>query len=318
MKQEKHIQSFAERLGERFPGEVKPGEPLKHYTTYKVGGPVSAFCTPESKENLQAMIRLCRENEVPYYILGGGSNILVHDRGMNMIVIRLCKCCSQINRDGTRVYAGAGASVAALVEYCEAHHLAGLDYMAGIPGTVGGALRMNAGAFGGEIGDRVILVEALDRDGNPVNIPGPEAGFGYRRANNLQDKILLGSYLQMMKGSKARLESTREDYLARRSSKQPLDYGSCGSVFKRPPGNFAGTLIEKAGCKGLTHGGAMVSPKHANFILNYRNASARDIYELIRTVQREVYRKFHIWLELEVKLVGFSAEQIEKVRGPHE
>ncbi|MEJ2634399.1 MAG: UDP-N-acetylenolpyruvoylglucosamine reductase, partial [Calditrichia bacterium] len=149
-------------------------------------------------------------------------------------------------------------------------------------------------------------------------IPGNEAGFGYRRADNLQDKIMLGCSLEMLNGSRSILEKARQEYLARRSARQPLDYGSCGSVFKRPPGNYAGTLIEQAGCKGMQVGGAMVSPKHANFIVNYENATANDIYELIGKVQRKVFSRFRIWLELEVKLVGFSEEEERSVREVHE
>jgi len=311
------VKQTAALLAERFPMRVRLNEPLKNHTTYKVGGPAAAICIPASRAELQEILKFCHQQQAAVYLLGSGSNILVHDQGVDMLVFRLNKCCSEISHTDNLVYAGAGVLVAELVKYCEKHNLAGLDFMAGIPGTVGGALRMNAGAFVGEIGDRVILIDAMTYQGEYLTMKGDKAGFGYRRANHLQDKIMLGCQLRMIQGTREELESAREGYLAQRAAKQPLDYGSCGSVFKRPPGQYAGTLIEKAGCKGLRIGGAMVSPKHANFIINYENATAQDIFQLIHKVQRMVFQQFNIWLELEVKLVGFSDEEEKKVFKPN-
>jgi len=277
------LQEFIEDLSHLFPEQVELDVPLAPLTTYQVGGPAKALVYPKSREVLQQVLKRCHQENIPIFILGGGSNILVHDDGLDAVVISLQKCCAELFRRDQQVYAGAGVMVSELVEYCEANDLAGLEFMSGIPGTVGGALRMNAGAFVGEIGDRVITIEALLTDGEFVKIPGLQAGFGYRRADHLTDKILLGCWLRLF-----------------------------------PPGNYAGTLIEKAGCKGLSVGGAMVSPKHANFIINYNHATARDIYQLIQKVQREVYKKFGTWLELEVKLIGFSDDEKEKVAQPRE
>jgi UDP-N-acetylmuramate dehydrogenase len=307
---------FAVGLWNRYPNRVSLNEPLCNYTTYRVGGPATALCFPESKEELQDIISSCHTNDIPFFILGGGSNILVHDNGLNMIVLHLKECCSEIFLQDKRIYAGAGVLVSDLVGYCEEHSLAGLDFMSGIPGTLGGALRMNAGAFVGEIGDRVISIEAMSREGHFLTIRAEEAGFGYRRAENLQDKIILGCYLKLDQGDRTVLEKSRVDYLEKRAAKHPLDYGSCGSVFKRPTGGYAGTLIEKAGCKSMRIGGAMVSPKHANFIINYQNATAWDIFQLIQKVQRIVYEKFKTWLELEVNLVGFTIQEKESVKNP--
>jgi UDP-N-acetylmuramate dehydrogenase len=232
------------------------------------------------------------------------------------VVINLQNCCNRIFHRDQMVYAGSGALVEELVGYCERHSLAGLDYMSGIPGTVGGALRMNAGAFVGEIGERVSKLEAFTLDGNYLEIAGSEAGFGYRKASRLQNLVLLGCWLNLFTGSQTELEKARKDYLKRREIRQPLDYGSCGSVFKRPAGFYAGELIEKAGLKGRQIGGAMVSQKHANFIINKENATAQDIFHLIKEVQQKVFEKFGIWLELEVKLAGFSQRETESVRKP--
>jgi UDP-N-acetylmuramate dehydrogenase len=316
MKNNDKVKELALELKDRFTDQIKLNESLKGYTTYKVGGLATALCIPDSLSSLQDMVFLCNQKNIPFYILGGGSNILIHDNGLNQIVIKLDRCCSGLSHQETRVHVGAGIQVSDLVKYCEIHNLAGLDFMSGIPGSVGGALRMNAGAFVGEIGDRVTLIEAMSLDGKFLEIPGENAGFGYRKAENLQDKILLGCHLNLKKGERSDLEKSREDFLEKRSDRQPLDYGSCGSVFKRPPGNYAGTLIENAGCKGMQIGGAMVSPKHANFIVNYKDAKAIDIFQLIQKVQTVVYQKFKIWLELEVKLVGFSAEEEQSVKNP--
>ena len=310
------IQRLAVQLRNEYPERVKIQEPLKNYTTYQVGGPASVLCLPENRDELQYILQSCSKAGAPVFILGSGSNILVNDAGIDMIVIQLSGCCAELYHQGNILYAGAGVLVSDLVAYCEKHDLAGLDYMSGIPGTIGGALLMNAGAFIGEIGDRVNLIEAMTYDGKLLKIDKEEAGFGYRQADYLQDKIMLGCSLLMLPGSRAELEKSREGYLSQRADKQPLEYGSCGSVFKRPPNNYAGTLIEKAGCKGMQVGGAMVSPKHANFIINYQNAMASDIYQLIKEVQNIVYDKFKIWLELEVKLVGFSNEEKAAVQKP--
>ncbi len=317
MAKKEDIRQLARSLANRFPGRVLLDEPLKNYTTYRVGGPAAAICFPENHQELQEMLLHCHRQKAPIHVLGSGSNILVHDRGLEMIVFQLRRCCGEIAHTDEVVRVGAGVLVSELVSYCEEHELAGIDFMAGIPGTVGGALRMNAGAFVGEIGQRVISIEAITSAGEHVTIRGEEAGFGYRRADHLQDKIILRCHLQLEKGERQELEKSRQHYLELRAARQPLEYGSCGSVFKRPPGQYAGTLIEQAGGKGMRIGGAMVSPKHANFIVNYEHATAQDIFELIQRVQQLVYQKFKVWLELEVKLVGFSDEEEKKVSIPH-
>lgn len=305
--------NFARRLRKEFLDITRLDQALAPHTSYQVGGKADALVIPETVKELEQVIRMCIKEKIPYFVLGKGANILVHDEGFRGTVILLEKCCSQLFHQGYLLYVGAGATVAELVEYCEKHGLEGLDYMSGIPGTVGGALRMNAGAFVGEIGDRVLRIDALDKKGRRVQISREEAKFGYRRADGLDDKTLLGCWLFMEAGDPEKLSKAREDYLQRRAEKQPLEHPSCGSVFKRPPGDYAGRLIEEAGCKGFTVGGAMVSPKHANFVVNFNHASAADIYQVISQVQRKVFEQFGVWLQLEVKLVGFPDEDQKRV-----
>lgn len=307
------IKRFTRQLMQDYPGICRLDVVLAPYASYQVGGKADALLIPNTVVEIEQIVRMCIKEKIPYFVMGKGANILVHDDGFRGVVILLEKCCSQLFHQGNLLYVGAGATVAELVEYCEKHGLEGLDYMSGIPGTIGGALRMNAGAFVGEIGDRVIRIDALNNKGQRIPVSREEAGFGYRRADGLEDKTLLGCWLFVEKGDPAKLAKSREDYLRRRAEKQPLEYPSYGSVFKRPPGDYAGRLVEEANCKGFTVGGAMVSNKHANFVVNFNHASARDIYEVIRQVQQKVYERFGVWLQMKVKLVGFSEEDQKRV-----
>jgi UDP-N-acetylmuramate dehydrogenase len=299
---------------------IHKDEPLKNHSTYKIGGPADYFVIPETRDALIELIRTIKKQGIPYFIVGKGSNVLFSDKGFRGVVISLEKAANQIIQKGScKIYVGAGVLLQDLVTYAEEHEIEGFDYLSGIPGTVGGALIMNAGAFVGEIGDRVIWVDVIEENGNLEIIYHNEIGFGYRKARELENKIVLGALLEGMKGQLEMLRENRMNYIQRRNQKQPLEFGSCGSVFKRPPGNYAGTLIEKAGCKGMRIGDAMVSTKHANFIVNLGNARASDVYELIKKVREIVYRKFGVLLEPEVKFVGeFEALpdlQKEKLNG---
>lgn len=308
-------QKFAEMLEREFPASCQHNFRLAPHTSYKVGGPADAFVTPRTQEELEHLVRLCLDAEIPYFVLGEGANILVHDDGYRGVVISLQKCCDRLFHQDGLLYTGTGVAVRDLVLYCEDHGLAGLDFMSGIPGTVGGALIMNAGAFVGEIGDRVMRIEALNEQGQRVQLTREEAQFGYRRADGLIDKLLLGCWIAVESGDQQQLHRSREDYLKRRAEKQPLEFPSCGSVFKRPPGDYAGRLIEAVGGKGLTVGGAKVSEKHANFIVNFNQATAADIYGVIYQVLEKVYQQFQIWLELEVRLIGFPQSDVDRLKG---
>lgn len=294
--------------------EVRKNEPLKQYSTYKIGGPADYFITPLKRESMIALLKTVIREQVPYFVIGKGSNVLFSDKGFKGVVISLEKAANQIIKKGEyRIYVGAGVLLQDLVEFAEEHAIDGFDYLSGIPGTVGGALIMNAGAFKGEIGERVKFVEVIDECGNLEIIFHDELGFGYRKTEGLVNKIVLGALVEGEKGDRLTLKTNRISYLQRRQMKQPLEYGSCGSVFKRPPGNYAGTLIEKAGCKGMRIGDAMVSPKHANFIVNLGNATSDDVYQLIIKVRKIVYEKFGVLLEPEVKFVG-NFDELPKIK----
>ncbi len=308
------IGSLVRELALRFPDEVRLDVPLSGYTTYRVGGPAAALCEPSDLNRLQEVVRWCQHHQLPFRILGEGANVLVHDRGVDALVIRLNRCAGEIRREGTQVVAGAGARLMDVVLFSETHSLSGLEQLAGIPGTVGGALHMNAGAFGREIGDVVESIILLNQEGKIVEIPGKDARFGYRQAPGLENQIVLACRLQLRQGDRKALAEIRQQILQRRSQRQPLEFPSCGSVFKRPEGHYAGALIEQAGLKGLRRGDAMVSTKHANFIVNVGHASAADIFELILTVQETVYRNSGIWLEPEVQFWGFTREELKRLR----
>lgn len=313
---QKKIEEVIRILISEYSQSCNRNAPLSPFTSYHVGGTADLLTSPARVEDIAHIVHLCYEKKVPFFVIGKGANVLVHDEGFRGIVISLEKCCSKIFHEKNLLYVGAGATVQDLVEYCEKHGLAGFDYMSGIPGTVGGALRMNAGAFVGEIGERVVRIDAVNEKGVREEISAEQALFGYRRADGLIGKILLGCWLLVDVGNKEKLFKARQDYLQRRASKQPLEYPSCGSVFKRPPSDYAGRLIEEAGLKGLRIGDAMVSEKHANFVVNVNKATAKDIFEVITQVQQTVYNKFGVWLELEVRLVGFPEQQVKMVEKP--
>jgi len=297
-----------QRIFRGFEVLLRPAEPLSAHTSYGVGGPADAFCAPQDSGTVQLLLRRAADHGVPVLVLGRGTNVVVADEGFRGLVINLETGCRELTADGGRVRIGAGRSLERLVLYCEEHSLAGLEQLSGIPGTVGGALVMNAGAFGTEIGDRVVTVHGLNREGEAVEVPRDQAGFGYRTAAGLEGLVLLGCDLELVTGDTVKLKATREEIIARRKARQPLGYPSAGSIFKRPPGDYAGRLVEAAGCKGLREGGAEVSVKHANFILNRGSASAADIHALMERVRRRVREDFGVRLETEVLFIGFPDE----------
>lgn len=290
-------------------GEILLNEPLQPRTTYRIGGAARYFVCPKDLEDLICLNRLIQAHDVPRFILGGGANILVSDAGFDGVVIHL-KNFNRLEFDGSKVAAGAGLVLDQLVVACLKRGLAGLERLSGIPGTLGGALRMNAGAFDAEISDHLETVECMDFDGNHRHLSKPEVHFSYRQAPVIRDTYILGATFNFPPGMAESLFLERENILARRFERQPWQYPSAGSVFKRPPGHYTGKLIEDLGLKGKTVGRAQISPKHAGIIINLGGARAADVLSLIRLAQNLVQQQFQVDLELEQELIGF--EEAEK------
>ncbi len=287
------------------PENLKADEPLKNHTSFKLGGPVDFFVTPEGREQLMEVIKLCRAESLPYYIMGNGTNLIVRDKGLRGVVIKIFEKFKAYSVEGEVITAEAGLLLSEVANVALKHGLAGLEFASGIPGTLGGAVAMNAGAYIGEMKDVVVRTEFIDKNGEPGVVEGEEHHFGYRKSF-IQETggIVLRSQLKLKKGNKAEIKALMGDLNQRRRDKQPLKMPSAGSVFKRPPGYFAGKLIEDCGLKGYRLGGAEVSPMHCGFIVNADNATTEDVVNLIRHIQRVVKEKFGVELEREVRIIG--------------
>ncbi|HCC48366.1 MAG TPA: UDP-N-acetylenolpyruvoylglucosamine reductase [Elusimicrobia bacterium] len=290
-------------LKERFGEHCVFDEPAAGFTTYRAGGRAEAVVRPGSPADLLWLAGWCRERNVPLLVLGRGSNVLVSDRGLPG-VIALTWRLSKIEISGSAIEAQAGAQWDDIARLSAERGLAGLEKTSGIPGSVGGAVRMNAGAFGQETFDRLASVEAFDASGAAVKLLKKDIAHGYRRAEGLDGLTILSARFEFEPGDPAVLIQDRSCVLASREAKQPLDYPSAGSVFKRPPGDYASRLIDAAGLKGHRVGGAMVSDRHAGFIINSGGATAADIYALILEVRARVKEQSGVELQLEQILLG--------------
>jgi UDP-N-acetylmuramate dehydrogenase len=289
-----------------FRGRIALDEPLGKYTSMRVGGPADCYLEPVDKDDLVSVIAVLRERGVPFLMLGRGSNMLVSDEGVRGVVINIESGLSDVRMEGDLVVAEAGVKLTKFVDFCVQRGLAGVEMLAGIPGTLGGAVVMNAGAHGGEISDHLVDVEVFSKT-TVQRIKKADAGFAYRTSRFAGDIVLSASF-RLPKGKKEELIKRRSEYLRQRNLTQPTAQPNSGSMFKNPPGNFAAKLIEQAGLKGKRVGGAQISEKHANFIVNLGNATAADVMTLIDLALRTVHQNTGILLELEVKLVGFSEE----------
>lgn len=298
------VNRFIEELRQLLPGDILPDYSLATRTTYRIGGPAKLLVRPRNLEDLQQLERLIKEHNVPKFVLGGGANVLVSDEGFAGAVVDLGHF-DELVFEGSRVRAGAGLILDEFVVACLKRGLAGLERLSGIPGTVGGALRMNAGAFDAEISDHLIHTEIMDYEGRFRRLEKAQVGFDYRKAATIKDSYILGASFDFPVGDREELFMTRQEILAKRREKQPWQYPSAGSVFKRPPGYYAGKLIEDAGLRGKTLGRAQISSKHAGIIINLGGAKASEVLGLIRLAQEEVGKKFNIALELEQELIGF-------------
>ena len=279
-------------------------EPMSKHTSFKIGGEADYFVTVKSTDELLAVIKALKENGVPYFIIGKGSNLLISDKGIEGAVINLCSL-DGIKTEGELITASAGASLAAVCAKALENSLTGMEFAYGIPGTVGGALYMNAGAYGGEMSQIVDSCEYIDSDGQVKRMLLCNMRLSYRKSIFCQGNMIITSVnLRLKKGNSDDIRLKMEDFLERRKSKQPLEFPSAGSTFKRPEGNFAGTLIEKNGLKGAAVGGAAVSKKHAGFIINTGGATCEDVKKLIEHIKKTVLAADRVALEPEVIFIG--------------
>ena len=288
-------------------GKILENEPLSKHTTFRIGGPARYFLTPDREEALKEVILMCKDNNIDFYVIGNGSNLLVSDKGYDGVVIKIGENLREIRCEEDKIYATAGATLAGIAQTALKNSLTGFEFAAGIPGTLGGALVMNAGAYGGEMKQVVESAKLLDSEGNFVVLSNEELELGYRRSViSKKGYIVLSAVIKLdYTEDKAAISARMSELATQRREKQPLEYPSAGSTFKRPEGYFAGKLIMDAGLRGYTIGGAAVSEKHCGFVINKGGATADDVIRLIEHVRATVLDKFGVELEPEVKLLGF-------------
>lgn len=294
---------FKKELSAYFKEQCLFDEPMDRHTTYRAGGPAEAYVYPQTREDWSFVLKLARTENVPLRVIGFGSNILVGSRGIGGIICST-KRLSQISIQDGRLIAQAGAALDKACELSVQAALGGMEKLSGIPGSIGGAVYMNAGAFGQETFDTLEYVETIDLDGRPEVLLKKDLPHGYRHVEGLEDKIVLAAGFTLSAGDFAALTEARNLILHKRMEKQPLEFPSAGSVFKRPVGDYASRLIDEAGLRGLSIGGAKVSEKHAGFIVNFNHATPEDIKNLMNEVKRQVKEKSGIELELEQILWG--------------
>lgn len=277
---------------------------MSEHIYFKVGGPVDILLTPNSKQQVKETIKICKDNEIPYYVIGNGSNLLVKDGGMRGVVIKLCGL-DKIECDGNRITAECGALLKDVSTLATKESLAGFQFACGIPGSVGGAVCMNAGAYDGEISFVIESAEVIDDNQEFTTLTKEELNLGYRQSIVMQKGyVVISATFALTKGDQDKIQARVDELTERRESRQPLEYPSAGSTFKRPEGHYAGQLIQEAGLKGYTVGGACVSEKHAGFVINKDNGSAADVLGVIHHVQDEVKKQFGVDLHPEVRILG--------------
>ena len=285
--------------------DIKIDEPMKKHISFKVGGPADVLVKPKTEEQLKEIIKFVKNENIPFLIIGNGSNLLVKDGGIRGVVIELSNNFNYFEIDGNIVKVQAGALLSIVGKAVLKESLKGFEFAAGIPGTLGGALAMNAGAYGGEMKHIVKLVRLMDMDGNIVNFTNEQMEFDYRKSIlSREEYVVLSAEIELEKGDYEEIKATMMHFTQQRVTKQPLSLPSAGSTFKRPPGHFAGKLIEDCGLRGLTLRGAQVSEKHCGFVVNLGDATAKDLLDLMYVVKSTVKSKFGVMLEEEVKILG--------------
>ena len=293
---------FCDLLGE---DRVFTDEPMKQHTTFKIGGPADYFLVPESGEEAGEIINICKQTDIPYFILGNGSNLLVGDGGYRGVVIQIYRNMSAVTTEGTIITAQAGALLSSVAAVAKNASLTGFEFAGGIPGTVGGAAVMNAGAYGGEMKDVLVEVTVMDAAGNIFTIPAEKLELGYRTSIiKKAGYIVLEAKIRLEEGNQEAIRERMKELTIQRTTKQPLEFPSAGSTFKRPEGYFAGKLVMDSGLRGYQVGGARVSEKHCGFVINAGGATAKDVRTLMENVRDIVYKKYGVTLEPEVKFLG--------------
>lgn len=284
---------------------IKTEEMMKTHTTFRIGGPADYYVMPKDETQLAAVIQLCLQSGMPYYILGNGSNLLVSDQGYRGVIISMSEGFRRMEAEGEQIVAGAGVLLYKLAKQAWEASLTGFEFAAGIPGTLGGALVMNAGAYGSEIRDVLVSAKVMDPEGNIHTLTAEELELGYRTSCIPKHHyVVLEGTFRFRHGDKAAIRARMDELLLQRKTKQPLEFPSAGSTFKRPEGHFAGKLIQDAGLRGFQVGGAQISEKHCGFVVNRGQATAADVVELCREAGRQVEEQFGVTLEMEVKLLG--------------
>lgn len=278
-------------------------EPMKNHTSFKIGGNADFVVLPESVEEVEKVVSALKENGIRYTVMGNGSNLLVDDAGIRGVVIKLARNFSAATVGGNTISADSGILLSKLSNIALENSLSGLEFASGIPGTLGGAVIMNAGAYGGEMKDVVVKTVYLDSNGEVKSVEGADHGFGYRKSMFTSKDVVLHSTLVLSQGNKDEIKNKMSELNSQRKAKQPLEFPSAGSAFKRPEGYFAGKLIQDAGLKGYKIGGASVSEKHSGFIISDGSATCSDVLALIDHIQKEVFRQFSVELESEIRYI---------------
>lgn len=283
---------------------VRCDEPMSSHCTFRAGGTAKYYVIPDEYKKVRDVLRLCVEENIPYYVIGNASNLLVQDDGFDGVIIEIDSALAKIEINGNEIVAKAGAKLSKIAVKALNESLTGFEFAHGIPGNLGGAVTMNAGAYGGEMKDVLKWVKVLDNNGEMKTLKAEELELGYRTSIIVKEKmIVLEACIELHEGNRDEIEMHMKELMAKRKEKQPLEYPSAGSTFKRPEGYFAGKLIQDAGLKGYRVGGAMVSEKHSGFVINYDNATATDIINLMKDVRKKVYEEFQVTLEPEVKIL---------------
>lgn len=292
---------------------VKYNEKMSAHTTFRTGGPATVMVTPKDKKSLKEVIRICKENNEPYYVIGKGSNLLVADEGIDCVVIKIYHTMDNVvfggksQEDETKVLvsAGAGIMLSKLAKELLDRQLGGFEFASGIPGTLGGAITMNAGAYGGQMSDVVRCVYAIDEEGNEYTLSNEDMNFGYRHSLVMDKKLIVTKVdMEFAHCEYNEIKGKMDEFNGLRREKQPLEHPSAGSTFKRPEGHFAGKLVQDAGLAGYRVGGACVSPKHCGFVVNDEKGTSKDVMQVMKHVDEVVFHRFGIHLEPEVRIIG--------------